>query len=284
MGVSATREGVARRLRAAEKGGMDDLALLRLQMEWGADEALADAPVDCRKQQRHQLEPAAPTLVKRAPSPAILQPGPGAVAQAQAAAAAAQTREALRAALAAFEGCALRATATRLVFSDGDPAKGVVLVTDVPGAAEDRAGVPFAGPAGLFLDRMFTSAGLDRAEFLATSLLPWRPPGDRKPADLEVQICLPFLLRHLELLQPRRIILFGALTARTLLPAAGRRTRGVWQDLAVPGLPAAVPTLALPSMAHIQSTAAAKRDAWADMLRLRRVLDELPRRERNDHD
>ncbi len=246
---------------------MDDLAWLRLQVEWGADEALDDRPVDRR------AKPAAPSVpVAKSPAP-VARVAPAGIAQARALAEAADTVAALLAALASFEGCALRATATSLVFADGDPASDLVLVADVPGAAEDRAGKPFAGPAGLLLDRMFASAGLDRAAWRSVSLLPWRPPGDRKPTEMEIQLCLPFLHRHLQLLQPRRAVLVGGLAARTLLPAGGRRTRGVWHDMTVPGLATPVPSLALPSAAHIMATPSAKRDAWADLLRLRRVLD-----------
>ena len=251
---------------------MNDLAWLTLQLEWGADEALEDLPVDRR------VAPLAPAAAP-VPQKITASIGPAGVAQAQALAQAAGDLSALKAALAGFEGCALRATATNLVFADGNTASPLVLIADVPGAAEDRAGIPFAGPAGLFLDRMFQSAGLDRAEWCATSLLPWRPPGDRKPTELEVKLCLPFLYRHLQLLRPRRIVLLGGLAARTLLPG-GRRPRGVWHDLAVPELPKPVPTLALPSPAHIQATPPAKRDAWSALLRLRRALDADP----VDHD
>ncbi len=252
---------------------MDELTLLRLQLEWGADEALEEQPVDRRTEAGRPLP--APVVAPALASARVLPPpaGPGGVAAAEALAAACATPADLRAALAGFEGCGLRATATNLVFSDGNPAARLVLVADVPGAAEDRAGLPFAGAAASFLDRMLASAGLDRAAWLATSLLPWRPPGDRKPSDSEVQLCLPFLLRHLRLLQPRRVVLLGGLAARTLLPGAGRRSRGVWHGLQVPGLDGPVPTLALPSIAHIQTTSPAKRDAWADLLRLRRALD-----------
>jgi DNA polymerase len=243
---------------------MNDLAWLTLQLEWGADEALEDLPVD-----RRIVRPVATAAVPSKTTAAI---GPAGVAQAQALAQAARDVTALKAALAGFEGCALRATATNLVFADGNTSSPLVLIADVPGAAEDRAGLPFAGPAGLFLDRMFQSAGLDRAEWCATSLLPWRPPGDRKPTELEIQLCLPFLYRHLQLLRPRRVVLLGGLAARILLPG-GRRARSVWHDLVVPELPNPIPTLALPSPAHIQATPPAKRDAWATLLRLRRALD-----------
>ena len=236
----------------------------------GADEALDDAPSDRRNR---------PAPVQVAPRPSAIQPpaplptGAGALARAQALAAAAQTVTELREALAGFDGCALRATATSLVFADGDPAARLVLLADVPGAAEDRAGVPFAGPAALFLDRMLATIGLDRSGMRATSLLPWRPPGDRKPAESEIQLCLPFLLRHLQLLAPERVLLFGSLASRTLLPSDGRRSRAGWQDLVVPGLAAPIPSLAFPAVLHIQATPAAKREAWGNIIRLQRALE-----------
>ena len=118
-------------------------------------------------------------------------------------------RAALHAALAGFDGCALRHTATNLVFGEGDPDAPVILVADVPGAAEDRAGTPFAGPGGAFLDRMLASIGLDRGGVYTCSMLPWRPPGDRKPAESEIQLCLPFFWRHMALVRPARLVLLG---------------------------------------------------------------------------
>ena len=261
----------------AKKGAMDDLGWLRLQLEWGADEALAEQPVDRRNAPAPMSAPPPALAPARLSPPQALAPNlpsaAGALARAQALAASAQTPAALRDALAEFDGCALRATATSLVFSEGDPAARLVLIADVPGPAEDRSGHPFAGPAAQFLDRMFASAGLDRSATLAMSLLPWRPPGDRKPAESEVQLCLPFLLRHLELVAPRRVVVFGAVAARTLFPGEARRLRTGWQSLPVAGLNEDLPTLVCSSVLHIQATPAAKRDAWANLVRLRRALD-----------
>jgi uracil-DNA glycosylase len=250
---------------------MDALNTLMLQIEWGADEALDEHPVDRRAA-------SAPAATLDAPPPPAAAAPAGALpasplARARALAENAANRAALQSALESFDGCALRTTATNLVFAEGDPASGLVLVADVPGAAEDRAGTPFAGPAGLFLDRMLASIRLDRSHVFMTSLIPWRPPGDRKPTETEVQLCLPFLLRHLALLRPRRVVLVGALAGRTLLPSAGRRARGVWHTLTVPSL-GPLPALALAALGHIQGTPAAKRDAWGDLLLLRRALDE----------
>ena len=249
---------------------MDVLNALMLQIEWGADEALDERPLDRRTAPAPQMETRPPTPP---PAPtALAAPAATPLVRAQALAEGAADLDALRAALASFDGCALRTTATNLVFAEGNPDSGLVLVADVPGAAEDRAGTPFAGPTGLFLDRMLASVRLDRSHAYMTCLVPWRPPGDRKPTETEVQLCLPFLLRHLALLQPKRVVLFGALAARALLPAAGRRQRG-WRSLAVPERDP-VPALALAGLAHIQATPAAKRDAWSDLLLLRRALDD----------
>jgi uracil-DNA glycosylase family 4 len=248
---------------------MDDLAALSLQIEWGADEALADRPLD-RLVVRPALPPPTPRVAAAPPSPTATPPA----TRAQALADAAMDLPALRAALAGFDGCGLRNTATNLVFAQGDPAAPVTLVADVPSAAEDRAGTPFAGPGGAFLDRMLGSIGLDRGGVYLCSMVPWRPPGDRKPADAEIQLCLPFLWRHLALVQPRHVVLLGALAARVLLPgAAARRPRGGWHKLAIPGLQESVPTLVFGSLAAIQAAPLAKRDTWADLLRLRRALD-----------
>lgn len=259
---------------------MDDLALLRLQLDWGADEALAEAPVD--RLARVDVAPvaAAPAATVRpsgARSP-IVPPPPatgGAVGRAAAIAAQAQTREELRAALAAFDGCALAATAANLVFADGNPDSGLMFVGEAPGVEEDRAGLPFVGPSGRFLDRMLASIGLDRTRFLITNLIPWRPPGNRNPTDAEVLMCLPFLHRHIALTRPRHLVLLGSLATKALTGSTAgiRSLRGKWLHLAVPGLPEPVPTLPMLHPAYLLRTAGAKRDAWADLVTLRRRLD-----------
>ncbi len=243
---------------------MDALAALMLQVEWGADEALEDRPQDRR----------APAAPKPAPRPASLpRPPPPQVASAQDIAGAAPTLAALRDALAAFDGCNLRRTATNLVFAEGNPDSRLVLVADVPGPDEDRAGRPFAGAAGEMLDRMLASIGLDRAQAVLTSLVPWRPPGDRPPNEAEVQACLPFLHRQLALMQPAYAVLFGRTTLRALAGSDARRSRGKWLELAIPGLGEPLQALAMPTIAHVRTTPAARRDAWADLIQLRRALD-----------
>jgi uracil-DNA glycosylase len=188
----------------------------------------------------------------------------------------AATLEALRAAIAEFDGCALRNTASHLVFAEGDPSAGLLLIGDAPGADDDRSGTPFAGAAGAYLDRMLASIGLERGKLLLTPLIPWRPPGDRPPNAGELALCLPFLHRLIALAAPQRLVLCGALAARTLLVQSGsrRRTRGAWQEVAVPGVSATLPALPTFSPVELMRTPADRRAAWADLRLLRRTLDE----------
>jgi uracil-DNA glycosylase len=260
---------------------LDALEALRLQLAWGADEALAEAPRD-----RLSPPPAAPRALAAPKALTALAESPGSPPMAPAARRGAEARAwelanaaaspgELREALAAFDGCALSATATNLVFADGNPEAGLVLIGEAPGAEEDRAGLPFVGASGQLLDAMLASIGLDRGKVLITNVLPWRPPGNRTPTDQEIGLCLPFLLRHLALLRPRHLLLLGALATRALTGNSQgiRRLRGRWVEVSVPGLERPVPALPTFHPAYLLRTPAAKREAWMDFLLLRRALD-----------
>jgi uracil-DNA glycosylase family 4 len=241
---------------------MDALALLRLQTEWGADEALEAAPLD-------RLRPPAPARhAGRLVPLAAPAPPPGATPDA------AETLAALRDAIAAFGGCALRDTATNLVFADGNPAAGLLFVGEAPTAAEDRSGRAFDGPAGAYLERMLASIRLDRETALFTPLIPWRPPGGRPPTAAEVAACLPFLHRLIVLTSPRRMVLLGSLAQRAILGAAPRKRSGAWLPATVPGRANPLPALAFPSPELLLAKPAGRRDAWADLRLLRRSIDE----------
>lgn len=255
---------------------MDLLAALRLQFAWGADEALLDHPVD-------RLRPAPQPPQPRAASPPVPAAPPMPVAGAELVARARQAAEAagsvaeLRAALARFDAFGLAATATSMVFADGNPRARLVLVGDAPGAEEDASGVAFSGPAGRLLDRMLASIGLDRTQVLLTTVIPWRPPGGRPPSEAEIAGCLPFLHRHLALLRPRHIVVLGAVAARALLMRRDpiSRLRGRWTEIAVPGLEATVPALPMLQPTQLMARPELKAHAWADLRLLRRTLDKL---------
>lgn len=277
---------------------MDALALLRLQIEWGADEALDDAPVDrlapeapawqgpaaARPGVPHATDVApaahpaaahgaAPQAAARAVSPAAAPPRGTAAERALAAAGAADSIPALCAAITAFDGCALRDTATQPVLPQGNADTGLLLIGEPPGADEDRSGTPFAGENGALLDRMLGSIGLERGGLLLAPLIPWRPPGGRPPTPGELTVCLPFLQRLIVLAEPRYVVLLGSLAARMLLDGKRRKPGAGWTELSVAGLSAPVPALALPSPEMLRSTPKLRRDTWADWRRLRRALD-----------
>jgi DNA polymerase len=249
---------------------MDPLAALKLQVDWGVDEALATAPVD-RFAARQPILPPKPVVA----APATSQPPGRAVTRAAEIASLATTVDELKAALEGFDLCALHQTASRLVFAAGNPAAGLMLIGEAPGAEEDRAGLPFVGPSGRFLDRMLASIDIDRTKCLITNLIPWRPPGNRNPTENEVQLCLPFLLRHIALVRPAHIVLLGGIATKAVLgrSAGIRQLRGKWVDLVIPEIDRPVPTLPTYHPAYLLRTPGAKREAWMDMVMLRRRLD-----------
>ncbi len=274
------------------------LAALRLQMEWGADEALAEAPLD-RTALSAALPPPGAPFPAAAKAPAAARPGapppppaarpapgqggllvplaaPPGASRATELAAAADSLDALREAMAGFEGSPLRETATNLVFADGVPASGLMLIGEAPGADEDRLGRPFVGVSGRLLDRMLASVGLGRErDFYLTNILPFRPPGNRTPTDAEIALFLPFVLRHVELASPRLLVLLGGTAAKALLRSREgiTRLRGRWHEVAPREGGASLPALATLHPAYLLRNPAAKKDAWHDLLLLRRRLD-----------
>lgn len=192
---------------------------------------------------------------------------------ARAAAASATTLDELKAALAAFEGCALKASAKSLVFADGNPAAKIMLVGEAPGADEDRLGLPFVGRSGQLLDRMLASIGLTRErDVYITNLLPWRPPGNRTPTPQEVAACMPFTQRHIALVNPDILLCIGAPSALALLGHAGiLASRGKWGTFAVGERQIRAMSMLHP--AYLLRQPLQKRLAWRDLQALKAAID-----------
>ena len=131
----------------------------------------------------------------------------------------------LRKLLESFEGCALRNTATQLVFADGNPEGRVMFVGEAPGHEEDISGRPFVGRSGKLLDRMIEAIGLDRTKVYIANVVPWRPPGNRTPTPQETAICLPFIRRQIELANPDILVCLGGPSMQTLLGTKDGITR-----------------------------------------------------------
>lgn len=184
------------------------------------------------------------------------------------------TLDDLRAAIEAFEGCPLKTTAMNTVFADGDPQARVMIVGEAPGADEDRQGLPFVGASGQLMDRMFACIGLARSQLYITNILPWRPPGNRQPTSAEIGACLPFCIRHIELVQPELLIMAGGTSAKTLLNTSDgiMKLRGSWRRYQSPGLAQAIDAIAIFHPAFLLRSTIQKRLAWRDLLAVKQRL------------
>lgn len=186
------------------------------------------------------------------------------------------TLEALREAVEAFDGCPLKLTADKTVFADGNPLAPLMVIGEAPGRDEDREGRPFVGESGQLLAKMLASIGIaDRSAYYITNILPWRPPGNRTPTDSEVAACLPFVVRQIELVQPKALLLLGGLAAKNLFARADGilRLRGRWQMYESHGLSHPIPALATLHPAYLLRQPAQKRLAWRDLVSLQEKLD-----------
>jgi uracil-DNA glycosylase len=249
------------------------VALLRWYVAMGADEAIGEAPGD-------RLAPPRPTAPSAPPpSAALVAPKPvapsAAASGARQLAAAATSLAELEGAVRAFEGCALKRTATNTVFADGAEGAELMVIGEAPGADEDRLGRPFVGRSGQLLDRMLATIGYDRRRnAYITNVLFWRPPGNRKPTNEEIAACLPFIWRHIALLRPRVVMLCGGTATSALLGRAEgiMRLRGRWFTLDGEGLGGAIPALATYHPSFLLRSPARKGEAWRDLLALQSKL------------
>lgn len=259
--------------------------LLAFYLEAGVDCALGDEPVnrladpaaapEPRAAVAHQPMPrATPTLPLPVAAPrtdATIAPDV-AINSAREAARTAPTLEALRQLLENFDGCALRHTATRLVFSDGNPQARVMFVGEAPGRDEDIEGLPFVGRSGKLLDRMIAAIGLDRSKAYIANVIPWRPPGNRTPTPQETQICLPFIQRQIELVNPDVLVTLGNPSTQALLQTREgiMRTRGKWLDYDTGTR--TIRAIATFHPAYLLRSPSYKRMSWQDLRAIAKAL------------
>jgi DNA polymerase len=237
--------------------------------------ANADAALAAGSKRRPASEAPSPLAKSPPPRPAggIAPPSPeAAVMAAREAARNAATLDALQALLVGFEGCALRATATQLVFADGNPKSRVMFVGEAPGYDEDIVGRPFVGRSGKLLDRMMAAIGLDRSAAYIANVVPWRPPGNRTPTPQETAICLPFIQRQIELADPDILVCLGGPAMQTLLGIKDgiTRSRGRWYPYQTGRRE--IRALATFHPAFLLRSPLQKRFAWRDFLALKKAL------------
>ena len=198
-----------------------------------------------------------------------------AVAEARALADAATNLAALEEAVRNFTGCALKKTATNTVFAQGIASSRLMFIGEAPGAEEDRAGVPFCGPSGQLLDRMLGFIGLDRAaNFYITNTLFWRPPGNRQPTAEELEICRPFVEKHIALVAPKILVLVGGTATKSVLGDTRgiTRLRGQVFQYKNDYLAAPVPVHVIYHPSYLLRQPLAKKQCWADLLALKAAL------------
>lgn len=263
--------------------------LLLFYRDAGVDAALTEAPANRFREEDTPVadeQPAAPAQARPGAAPRQPATRPDAVtlavpdgsqaALARELAARATSLEELKTLLDGFDGCNLKFTASRLVFSDGNPDGPLMVIGEAPGREEDLEGKPFVGRSGQLLDRMLAAIGLDRHSVYVANVIPWRPPGNRTPTPQETEICRPFIERQIELAHPKVIMTLGGPATKVLLktPEGIMRLRGRWRNYAtasgrdIPAMPTLHPAYLLRNPAH-------KRLAWRDLLEVKARLLQL---------
>lgn len=256
--------------------------MLLFYREAGVDIALEETPVNrfaappARETETERTpapqasSPARPAIQVARDAPALAVPDDAQIALAREAASSAATLDELRERLAAFDGCNLKFTAKNLVFADGNPEGRVMLLGEAPGRDEDIEGKPFVGRSGRLLDVMLGAIGLDRTKVYIANTVPWRPPGNRTPTDIETEICRPFIERQIELAAPEMIVTLGGPAAKAVggVSEGILRARGKWTSFTTPSQ-TAIPVLPTLHPAYLLRNPAHKRLAWRDFLEIK---------------
>ncbi|MEA2863843.1 MAG: uracil-DNA glycosylase [Bradyrhizobium sp.] len=257
--------------------------LLAFYLEAGVDCALMEEPANRLSDPDIIPKPAEAVRPKAAATGPAVVPAPrneaalapeAAILSAREAARTAPTLEVLRDLLEKFEGCALKSTATRLVFADGNPQARIMFVGEAPGREEDLEGLPFVGRSGKLLDRMIAAIGLDRTSAYIANVIPWRPPGNRTPTPQETQICLPFIQRQIELVNPDVLVTLGNPSTQTLLSTREgiMKTRGRWFDYDTGTR--VIRAMATFHPAYLLRSPSYKRMAWQDLRAIAKALEQ----------
>ena len=173
-----------------------------------------------------------------------------------------------------FKGCELYKSATNMVFSDGNKSSQIMLIGEAPGHDEDVQGKPFVGRSGKLLNKMLDAIGLSRETVYIANIVPWRPPNNRRPTEEEINICLPFIRKHIELIAPKVLMLLGSTATYALLrnKEGITKIRGKWVDMEFGKLK--VPTLPSFHPAFLLRQPAQKKYSWEDLKMLKKKIDE----------
>lgn len=271
-------------------------ALLAFHAEAGVEWLVEEDPVDriaafaAEKAARQVARPAAETSSGQVPArvapsrsaapserqPARAQPAQGstlpaipdenAIAEARFAAESARSLVELKTAIEGFTSCNLKTSARSTITAEGAGTAGIMVIGPMPNADDDREGQAFSGRAGLLLDRMLAAIGQSRETVTITTVIPWRPPGDRMPSGPETAICRPFIERQIALAEPRLVLVLGNFAARFFFGETGtiHALRGKWREIGAGGH--SVQAMATLHPQELLAAPASKALAWMDLI------------------
>ena len=138
--------------------------------------------------------------------------------------------ELLKKSIVNLKNCDLKKQAKNIVFSDGNPKSKIMLIGEAPGANEDQEGLPFVGRAGQLLDKMLSAIDLNRKKVYISNIINYRPPENRRPSEEEMKRYLPFIKRHIEIINPKILVLLGSTAMNALIgnEVVISKMRGKW--------------------------------------------------------
>ena len=187
----------------------------------------------------------------------------------------AQSLKKLRDEIKDIKNCKLKESASNLVFSDGNPNSKVMIIGEGPGANEDKEGFPFVGRAGQLLDKMLNAINLNRTKVYITNVVNYRPPENRKPTEKEVKRYLPFLKRHIEIVNPKIILLLGSTAMNAILGNTEviSKVRGKWYKFEINKLK--IYSIVSFHPAYLLRQPEQKKYSWIDLKMIREKLKKL---------
>tara|TARA_Y100000768_G_scaffold384295_1_gene368061 strand:+ start:559 stop:1251 length:693 start_codon:yes stop_codon:yes gene_type:complete len=173
------------------------------------------------------------------------------------------------------KNCDLKKQAKNIVFSDGNPKSKVMLIGEAPGASEDQEGLPFVGRAGILLDKMLAAINLDRKKVYISNIINYRPPENRRPTDAEIKKYLPFITKHIEIIEPKILVLLGSTAMNALIgkELVISKMRGKWIDKKFGNCRTSVIITFHP--AFLMRQPAQKKMAWIDLKMIRDKKENL---------
>ena len=168
-----------------------------------------------------------------------------------------------------IKNCSLKENAKNMVFSDGNPKSKIMLIGEAPGANEDEEALPFVGRAGALLDKMLSAINLDRKKVYISNIVNYRPPDNRRPTDEEIKRYLPFITKHIEIINPKIIVLLGSTAMNALIgkEVVISKMRGKWIEKKFGNCKASVIITFHP--AFLMRQPAQKKMAWIDLKMIR---------------